>query len=113
MTSSSYSLLVGGIGDDAHSVGIRLLALGFKEEGFCVKNIGIRNQLEDFFREASNFDVLMISNNNGHADLYLQNFPRMLNEFKLSDARKRVWYLGGHISVSGDLHATREKFIRM
>ena len=111
--TSRYSLLVGGIGDDAHSVGIRLLALGFKEEGFRVKNIGIRNQLEDFFREASNFDVLMISNNNGHADLYLQDFGRMLHGFKLSDSRKHVWYLGGHLSVSGDLHATKKKFIEM
>ena len=73
-----HRLLIGGLGDDAHSVGIWLLALGFKEEGFLVRNLGIRNDVADFMRAAQDFDLIMISNNNGHAELYLQDFGQLL-----------------------------------
>ena len=108
-----HRLLIGGIGDDAHSVGIWLLALGFKEEGFLVRNLGIRNDVADFMRAAQDFDLIMISNNNGHAELYLQDFGRLLAANKLVWNSPKVWYLGGNLSVSEADEAIKKKFIGM
>lgn len=110
---AKFRLLIGGIGDDAHSVGIRLLHLGFVESDFHVTNIGIRNDLPDFFNEARSHDIIMISNKNGHAELYLQDFPRLLSEFRLTDSSRKLWYLGGSLSVSESDFATKKKFINM
>jgi methylaspartate mutase epsilon subunit len=108
-----YRLLIGGLGDDAHSVGIRLLALAFREEGFLVNNIGIRNNITDFFDEARHFDLIMVSNNNGHAELYIGDFTRLLSTYKLTNGSSKLWYLGGNLSVSGSTHETKKKFINM
>ena len=106
-------MLIGGLGDDAHSVGIWLLALGFKEEGFLVRNLGIRNDVTDFMRAAQDFDLIMISNNNGHAELYLQDFGQLLAANKLVWNSPKVWYLGGNLSVSESDEAIKKKFIGM
>ena len=108
-----YRLLIGGIGDDAHSVGIRLLELGFIEAGFHVKSIGIRNSIDTFFEHAKNFDVVMISNKNGHAELYLQDFAAKLVAFKLTDDTPKTWYLGGSLSVSESDFHIKKKYIEM
>ncbi|QXV63872.1 methylaspartate mutase subunit E [Mucilaginibacter sp. 21P] len=108
-----YRLLIGGIGDDAHSVGIRLLELGFIEAEFHVKNIGIRNSIDRFFEEARHADVIMISNKNGHAELYLHDFAAKLSAFQLSDNSTKLWYLGGSLSVSESDFHIKKKFINM
>ncbi|MBD0255394.1 MAG: hypothetical protein ICV83_06715, partial [Cytophagales bacterium] len=111
--AKQHQLLIGGIGDDAHSIGIGLLALGFAEAGFNVCNLGIRNQLTDFFRHAAHFDVIMISNKNGHAELYLHDFPRLLGEFRLGCDQPKLWYLGGSLSVSESDFLVKKKFLAM
>jgi len=108
-----YQLLIGGLGDDAHSIGIGLLAIGFREAGFNVCNIGIRNTLPDFFKLADRFDIVMISNKNGHAELYLQEFPRLLSEFRLYNDDKKLWYLGGSLSVSESDFHIKKKYLEM
>lgn len=108
-----HRLLIGGIGDDAHSVGIGLLALGFREENFLVRNLGIRNDLADFRRHAESFDIIMISNNNGHAELYLQDFGYLLHSLRLSVSEPKLWYLGGNLSVSESDFSVKRKFIRL
>jgi methylaspartate mutase epsilon subunit len=108
-----YRLLIGGLGDDAHSVGIWLLVLGFREEGFTVKSLGIRNDISDFMKHAGDFDLILISNNNGHAELYLEDFGRQLSINRLSWNSEKLWYLGGHISVSEPEHLIKKKFIGM
>lgn len=113
MSRYMYTVLIGGIGDDAHSVGIRLLELGFKEAGFFVKNLGIRNTIHDFFEHTSNYDIVLISNKNGHSELYLEDFPRLFTAFKLSDDRAKLWYLGGSLSVSEKEFETKKKFLKM
>lgn len=108
-----YRILIGGIGDDAHSVGIGLLALGFQDAGFYVKNLGIRNPVSDFFEEAADFDIVMISNKNGHAELYLQDFPQLMSQFKLTDDSIKLWYLGGSLAVSESDFQIKKKYLRM
>ena len=108
-----HSLLIGGIGDDAHSVGIGLLALGFSEAGFHVHSLGIRNSLHIFFRLAPSFDVILISNKNGHAELYLGDFCRMMSEYRLRESRKNLWYLGGSLAVSESDLSVKKRFLNM
>jgi len=108
-----YRLLIGGIGDDAHSVGIRLIQLGFIEAGFHVKSLGIRNELMNFFKEAKNFDLILISNKNGHAELYLDDFPILLSKYRLEDNSEKLWYLGGSLSVSESDFKIKKKFLQM
>lgn len=109
----AYRLLIGSIGDDIHSVGMALLTLAFREQGFVVRNLGILNDLEDYFRLAPNFDILMISCNNGHVDLYLEGFSQRLSSFQLSDPDPKLWYLGGCLSVSGDTEGIKKKYLQM
>ena len=109
----AYRLLIGSIGDDIHSVGMALLTLAFREQGFAVRNLGILNDLDDFFHHANDFDIIMISCNNGHVDLYLEGFARRLSDYQLSDSGPRLWYLGGCLSVSGDTEAIKKKYLQM
>jgi methylaspartate mutase epsilon subunit len=108
-----YQLLIGGLGDDAHSIGIGLLALGFRDAGFNVLNLGIRNRIGDFYRWADRFDIIMISNKNGHAEIYLQDFEKQLNAFNLGNDNPKLWYLGGSLSVSMPDHLVKKKFLDM
>jgi methylaspartate mutase epsilon subunit len=108
-----YRILIGGIGDDAHSVGIGLLELGFKDAGFFVKSLGIRNSLSTFFEHAPDFDIIMISNKNGHAELYLQDFPQLLTQYQLTDDSTKLWYLGGSLAVSESDFQIKKKYLGM
>lgn len=109
--AKEYQLLIGGLGDDAHSIGIGLLAIGFREMGFNVFNLGIRNTLTDFFTYAEHFDIIMMSNKNGHAEIYLQEFPRLLSKFNLAHDDVKLWYLGGSLSVSESDHSIKKHFL--
>lgn len=111
--TEKHAILIGGIGDDAHSVGIGLLELGFREAGFHVKSIGIRNSLVEFFKLAPFFDAILISNKNGHAELYLQDFNRLLSEYQLKEKNAKLWYLGGSLSVSESDFAIKKRFLNM
>lgn len=108
-----YRVLIGGIGDDAHSVGTGLIALGFKEAGYYVWNMGIRNPLADFFEYAPDFDIIMMSNKNGHAELFMEKFPEMLRAFQFRDNTPKLWYLGGSLSVSESDHQVKKHFLGM
>ena len=98
-TKESYRLLIGSVGDDSHSVGMALLEIAFREAGFVVKNIGILNVLDDFFYLAKEYEAIFISCINGHADLYLKDFPSKYSLFKNGCSLPKVWYLGGNLSV--------------
>jgi methylaspartate mutase epsilon subunit len=111
--SEKHAILIGGIGDDAHSVGIGLLELGFREAGFHVRSLGIRNSLEEFFLLAPFFDVMLISNKNGHAELYLKDFQRLMSEFLLKEKRQKLWYLGGSLAVSESDFSVKKRYINM
>jgi methylaspartate mutase epsilon subunit len=106
-----YRMLIGGIGDDAHSIAISLLTLGFREAGFHVFNLGIRNTIADFFRYAPHFDIIMISNKNGHCELYLEDYPAQLSRYRLTDDSPKLWYLGGSLSVSESDFSVKKKYL--
>jgi methylaspartate mutase epsilon subunit len=109
----AHRLLIGSVGDDIHSVGMALLTIAFRESDFVVRNLGILNDLDDFFHLAPHFDAILISCNNGHADLYLEDFPRKLAAYKLSDPPPVLWYLGGCLSVQNNSEAVMRKYIQL
>jgi methylaspartate mutase epsilon subunit len=111
--NEAFCLLIGSIGDDSHSVGMSLLEIAFREAGFFVKNIGIMNNLDDFFHQAENFNVIFISCMNGHVDLYLRDFPFKLRKFNSRNGDTRVWYLGGNLSVQEGYESVIRKYRRM
>lgn len=106
----AYRLLIGSVGDDSHSVGMRLLEIAFREAGFFVKNIGILNVLDDFFYQAPYYDAIFISCMNGHAELYLADFPHKLGIFGISNGDRKVWYLGGNLSVREEDEAVIRRY---
>jgi methylaspartate mutase epsilon subunit len=109
----AFRLLLGSIGDDSHSIGTSLLALVFREAGFFVKSLGIMNRLEDFFTNARGFDAILISCMNGHADLYLKDFPYRLKAFRKKDTAPQLWYLGGNLSVQESAEQIVKKYRSM
>ena len=108
-----YRLLIGSVGDDSHSVGMSLLEIAFREAGFFVNNIGIMNAADDFFSRAENFDAIFISCMNGHADLYLKNFPLELKRFNSKNSSPKIWYLGGNLSVQEATESFVRRYLKM
>ncbi|MFI0717006.1 methylaspartate mutase subunit E [Streptomyces inhibens] len=90
------SILLGGIGADAHSVGLTLLKHAINEAGHSVHFMGTQNNLDDFFRHAADADVVMISCMDGHLRHYLKKFPDLMLRYPDIDA---LWYAGGNLDV--------------
>jgi methylaspartate mutase epsilon subunit len=87
-----YSIVLGGIGGDSHSVGIILLRRMLNQNGYRVVYLGTQNPIESFLAIAPMADVVMVSCVDGHAHHYLREFPK-LNRSRPSET---LWYLGGH-----------------
>lgn len=106
-------VLLGGLGDDAHSVGVFLIKIALEEQGYLVSFIGIQNNLETFMEKACENDIIFMSSLNGHAELYLADFESKLYELKQKDSSPKIWYLGGNLSVSKLPRDVEKQFILM
>lgn len=86
-------ILVGGLGGDSHSVGLHILHWALAGSGYRVDFLGTQNSLDDFTSRAAGYDVVMISNMDGHAEHYLLTFvpPKT--------AGLPLWYLGGNLTI--------------
>lgn len=104
-------VLLGGLGDDAHSVGIFLIKMALEEHGYQVTFLGIQNELDAFMEKALNHDIIFISSLNGHAELYLTDFEHKISQLKETDHSGRIWYLGGNLSVSKSVIEVEKQFI--
>ncbi|GCE07386.1 methylaspartate mutase subunit E [Dictyobacter aurantiacus] len=107
-----HSILLAGIGGDSHSVGLTILRQSLSLNGFNVVYRGIQSQLEDLFSLAGLFNVVMLSNMDGHAAYYLQRFPELKRRYPCEGTR---WYLGGnlHIGDSSDNERLKYRFSEM
>lgn len=107
-----HSILLGGIGGDSHSVGLTILRQSLSMYGFNVLYQGIQSRLEEIFEVAQFFNVVMISNMDGHAAHYLQSFPELKKRYPCQGT---LWYLGGnlHIGDSHDNERIKRKFIEL
>lgn len=107
-----YHILLGGIGDDSHSVGINLLKIGLTESGYLVNNIGIQNKISDFFVHQDNYQIILISSKNGHGGLYLNEFGKDIYKHTQKN-KKQIWYIGGHLSIEEDINVVIKRFLGM
>lgn len=106
---TGHRILLGGLGGDSHSVGLHILHRALASNNFRVDFLGTQNTLEDFTRQAAEFDVVMISNMDGHAQQYLKDFrPPTASVF---GRRRPLWYLGGNLTI-GEGEGFGEQFLR-
>jgi methylaspartate mutase epsilon subunit len=108
-TDSGHTILLGGIGGDAHSVGLNILRQALRASGYTVYYLGTQNHLEDFFQWAALVNVVMISSMDGHARYYLREFPRLREKYA---SRGPLWYLGGNLQLNG-AHDCERPFLEM
>ena len=91
-----HSILLGSIGGDSHSVGLTILRQSLVMNGYQVQYLGIQNTLEDFFQNCIMYNVVMISNMDGHAHHYLSTFPELRKQYRSENC---LWYLGGNLDI--------------
>jgi methylaspartate mutase epsilon subunit len=109
---TGHGILLGGIGGDSHSVGLHILHQALTSNGYRVCFLGTQNRVEDLVRRAPEFDVVMISNMDGHAAQYLRDFRRPVPANLAKGRRGPLWYLGGNLTI-GEGEGFREHFERL
>ena len=101
--------MLGGVGADSHSIGMTILRQALWANGFRILYLGTQNHLEEFFRRAHTCNVVMISNLDGHAKQYLQEFPDLMRQYSTEEP---LWYLGGNLTI-GDALGYERHFLEM
>jgi methylaspartate mutase epsilon subunit len=104
-----HTIALGGIGGDAHSVGLTILRQALSMSGYHVYYLGTQNRLEDFFRVAPLSNVVMISSMDGHGRYYLRGFPELARQL---NGDRPLWYVGGNLHL-GDGVNNENNFLEM
>lgn len=91
-------IVTGVIGEDTHSIGIKILELTFKAAGFKVVPLGIQVSQEEFINAAveTNADAILVSSLNGHAPIACQGLRDKCIEAGLKHI---LLYLGGMLLI--------------
>lgn len=92
-TPQEWTVLLAGVGGDAHFVGLTVLRRGLARAGYQVIFLGTQNSVDDICAAAGTADAALISNMDGHARYYLADLALAQREYAVAD---RLWYLGGH-----------------
>lgn len=106
---TGHRILLGGLGGDSHSVGLHILHRALAANGYRVDFLGTQNTLDDFTRRAAEFDVVMVSNMDGHARQYLKTFRPPMPP---PPGRRPLWYLGGNLTI-GEAEGFEEQFAEL
>jgi methylaspartate mutase epsilon subunit len=96
-----HTIALGGIGGDAHSVGLTVLRQALSLSDYHVYYLSTQNRLEDFFAIAPVCNVVMISSMDGHGSYYLRGFPELIRESKFE---RPLWYVGGNLHLGDGLN---------
>jgi methylaspartate mutase epsilon subunit len=96
-----HTIALGGIGGDAHSVGLTILRQALSLSDYHVYYLSTQNRLEDFFEIAPQCNVVMISSMDGHGRYYLRGFPDLIRESKFD---RPLWYVGGNLQLGDGLN---------
>ena len=107
--SRKYTIALGGIGGDAHSVGLTILRQALSMSDYHVYYLGTQNRLEDFFQIAPLVNVVMISSMDGHGRYYLRGFPELI---RTMNGNRPLWYVGGNLHLGDGLNC-EHGFIEM
>jgi len=109
MLGDKHTIALGGIGGDAHSVGLTILRQALSLSDYHVYYLSTQNRLEDFFAIAPLANVVMISSMDGHGRYYLRGFPELVRELKVD---RPLWYVGGNLHL-GDGVNCEHGFLEM
>lgn len=107
--TNGYTVLLGGLGGDSHSVGLTILRQALTLDGYTVRYLGTQNSLDEFFKLAPLCNAVMMSNLDGHTLYYLREFPELTKRYKTNGT---LWYLGGNLHV-GDSTGYQNHFREM
>ena len=87
---------LGGLGADAHSVGLIILRHALAGAGHDVHFMGTQNTLSAFFAVESHVDAVLVSCMDGHLRYYLKEFAELRRQAGPPGA---LWYAGGNLAV--------------
>jgi methylaspartate mutase epsilon subunit len=98
-TRSARTLVVAGVGGDAHSVGLITLARNLSQAGYQVRYLATQNTVTELCAGAARADAVLVSNMDGHARYYLTDLRICKEAGGLAGI---PWYLGGNPSLIGE-----------
>ena len=96
--NEKVALVTGTIGDDVHSLGIKISQHALEKAGFKVVALGIQTPQEDFVKAAieTNADGILISSLSGHARMLCPGIREKCIEAGLKSIRL---YVGGFLTT--------------
>ena len=91
-------LVTGTIGDDIHSLGIKVIEQALRNEGYKIISLGIQTSQEDYIKAAveTDADGILVSSMSGHGRLLCQGFRDKCKEAGLEDI---LLYVGGCLTT--------------
>lgn len=113
MVVGPYRVVLGVIGNDIHVVALRLLDIALRDAGIETRNIGVNRFLEEFLEAVETHDAhaVLLSSNNGEAELWCANLRRELERRGKGDI---LLYIGGTLQIGLGSDADIErKFLAM
>lgn len=110
---NQYTIVLGVIGADCHSVGNKILELFFTAEGFKVINLGVMVSQQEFVDAAIESDAkaILVSSLYGHGEIDCQGLRELCIERGLDSI---ILYAGGNLVVGKTpFSVVEEKFRKM
>jgi len=103
-------MLIGKPGLDGHDRGVKVLAIGLRDEGFEVIYPGLRQTPEDIVRIAiqDDVDVIGLSSLTGAHNFYFPRVAELVSENGMDD----VLIIGGGIIPNDDIPRLKEQGIK-
>lgn len=97
---SSFKVVLGVIGEDVHTVGIKILEMALKDAGFEVLSLGAQVSQEEFIEAAKKImaDAILVSSFSGHAEILVDGFKERCVKAGLENT---LLYIGGYLSLEG------------
>ena len=91
-------IVVGSVGNDIHTVAIRLLQIELEARGYQVVYLGVNREPHDFVNDALSADAsaVLVSTTNGEAAVWCKSIPRLFLEARLVDV---ILVLGGNLGL--------------
>ncbi len=108
-----FTLVLGVIGFDCHSVGNKILDAFFSEKGFRVVNLGVMVTQDEFISAAieSGADAILVSSLYGHGEIDCEGFRGRCIERGIGDI---ILWVGGNLVVGKTpFEEVEKKFLAM
>lgn len=93
-------VVLGVIGEDVHTVGIKILEMALRDAGFHVLSLGAQVSQEEFIDAALGLgaDAILVSSFSGHAEMLVEGFREKCRKAGLQHI---LLYIGGYLTLEG------------